>query len=120
MPRRSHKGATPLDQKQQELSLRESKVRDEMEKLQRVIEEAPRRAEENLRRQQHELSTRAHEGGDRLNVSLGPSDKWGNIGRYDVPRVALRKERREGRFIFLCLFILLTVVVVWLVSRFLL
>jgi len=119
MRRRSLKGATPLNQKQEELALRETKVRDEMEKLQRMIEEAPQRAEENMRRQQLELSTRANEGGDRLNVSLGPSDKWGNVGRYDVPRVALRKERREGRFIFLCLVILLTVAVIWLVSRFL-
>ena len=117
MRRRSSKGGTPLDQKQEELALRETALRDEVEKLQRMIEEAPRRAEENKRRLQEALLTRASEGGDRLNVSFGPSDKWGDAGHNDGPHVALRKERREGRIVFLFLALLLAAAVIWLVSH---
>jgi septal ring factor EnvC (AmiA/AmiB activator) len=118
MRRRTFKGATPVDQKQEELALRETELRDEVEKLQRMIADAPRRAEETRRRQQETLLTRASEGSDRLNVSLAPQDQWGNTGRYDGPRVSLRKERREGRIVFLFLVIVLTAAVVWLVSHF--
>ncbi len=39
MRRRSPKQGTPLDEKQQELALRESKLRAEMQKLQEMIAE---------------------------------------------------------------------------------
>ena len=50
---------TPLNQKQEELTQRESQLRGEMEKLERMIAEAPRVAEETTRRRREELLARA-------------------------------------------------------------
>lgn len=116
MRRRSPTPATPLDQKQEELARRENQLRDEMQKLQRMIEEAPRVAEETTRRQRDELLHRAHDGGSRLDVSMALHDKryhddGAETGRR--PR-SLRKERREGRIVFLVLVVALTAAVIWL------
>src|SRR5215210_6910292 len=108
---------TPLNQKQEELAQREMQLRGEMEKLERMIAEAPRVAEETTRRQREELIARAHEGGNRLDVSIALNDKrFGESTRSTSGRRgALRKERREGRLIFLVLVIALAAVVIWLV-----
>ena len=119
MRRRTPKAGTPLNQKQEELAQRESELRDEMEKLQRFVTDAPRVAEETTRRQRDELLTRASEGRSRLDVSVALQDKrWGDDGHTSSRRGSLRKERREGRIIFLVLVIALAVAVVWLVSHF--
>jgi hypothetical protein len=118
MRRRTPKDGTPLNQKQEELAQRESQLRGEMEKLQRMIAEAPRVAEENTRRQREELLSRATEGRSRLDVSIALQDKrWGDDTRGGGRRVSLRKERREGRIIFLVLVIALCVAVIWLASH---
>ena len=43
--------------------------------------------------------------------------RWGNEGRTGGRRKSLRKERREGRIIFLVLVIALGLAVIWLVSH---
>ena len=119
MARRSSKPSTPLNQKQEELARAEAKLREEMLKLERMIAEAPRVAEETTRRQREELLERASEGRSRLDVSAALQDtRWGNEGRTGGRRKSLRKERREGRIIFLVLVIALCVAVIWLVSHF--
>src|SRR3981189_56954 len=101
MRRRPLKTGTPLNQKQDELAQRESQLRGEMEKLERMIAEAPRVAEETTRRQREELLERASEGRSRLDVSVALQDtRWGNEGRTGGRRKSLRKERRAGRVIF--------------------
>src|SRR3982751_5583358 len=106
MRRRPLKAETPLNQKQEELAQRESSLRGEMEKLERRIAEAPRVAEETTRRQREELLARAGEGRSRLDVSVALQDtRWGNDDRTGGRRKSLRKERREGRIIFLVLVI---------------
>lgn len=118
MRRRPPKAGTPLNQKQEELAQRESELRGEMEKLERMIAEAPRVAEETTRRQREELLSRASEGGNRLDVSIALQDKrWGDDSRSGGRRGSLRKERREGRIIFLVLVIALGLAVIWLVSH---
>ena len=118
MRRRPPQTGTPLDQKQDELAQRESQLRGEMEKLERMIAEAPRVAEETTRRQREELLERASEGRSRLDVSVALQDtRWGNEGRTGGRRKSLRKERREGRIIFLVLVIALGLLVIWLVSH---
>jgi hypothetical protein len=109
---------TPLNQKQNELAQQESALRGEMEKLERMIAEAPRVAEETTRRQREELLARASEGRSRLDVSIALQDKrWGDEGRSRGRRKSLRKERREGRIIFLVLVIALGIAIIWLVSH---
>lgn len=118
MRRRTHKAGTPLNQKQEELAQRESEIRGEIEKMERMIAEAPRVAQEVTRRQREELLERASEGGSRLNVSMALQDKrWGDDSHVGGRRVSLRKERREGRIVFLVLVIALCLAVIWLVSH---
>lgn len=118
MRRRPPKAGTPLNQKQAELAQRESNLRGEMEKLERMIAEAPRVAQETTRRQREELLMRASEGSNRLDVSIALQDKrWGDDRRSGGKRGSLRKERREGRIIFLVLVIALGFAVLWLVSH---
>ncbi len=118
MRRRSPKPGTPLNDRQEELARRETQLHDEMQKLQRMIAEAPRKAEETSRRQREELLERATAGGSRLDVTIALQDKrYGDGGGYIGRRVSLRKERREGRIIFLVLVIALAAAVIWLMSH---
>lgn len=118
MARRTSKPFTPLTQKQQDLARQESQLREKMEKLERMIAEAPRVAEETTRRQREELLRRASEGHNRLDVSIALQDKrYGDYAGEDRPRGSMRKERREGRIIFLVLVIALAAAVLWLVTH---
>lgn len=118
MRRRSPKTGTPLNHKQEELARQESLVREKIEKMERLIAEAPRVAEELSRREREELITRASSGGSRLDVSMALNDKrFGDGGGYRGRRGALRKERREGRIVFLVLIIALAAAVVWLLTH---
>lgn len=117
MRRRSPNAGTPLNEKQQELARRENELREKMQKLERMIEEAPRVAEEKNRREREEIITRAHSGGSRLDVSIALQDKRYDGGGYSGRRVSLRKERREGRIVFLVLVIALAAAVLWLLTH---
>ena len=119
MRRRPPRSGSPVDQQQEELARRENELRDRMQQLQRMIEDAPRVAAETSRRQREELLARANESGSRLDASLSLRDRrWGDEQNDTRRRGALRKERREGRLIFLVLVIALALVVLWLMSRF--
>jgi hypothetical protein len=119
MARRSSKPSTPLNQKQEELARAESKLREEMLKLERMIAEAPLRAEETSRRQREEILQRASEGGSRLDVSMALQDKrYGDERHGGRRRGSMRKERREGRLLFLVLMIALAVAIIWLATHF--
>src|SRR5215212_3025209 len=104
MLRRPAKSSSTLDQSKQELARQESELRDKMDKLERMIEEAPRVAEELTRHQREELLVRATQERSRLDVSMALHDKrYGDDGRSTPRRGALRKERRDGRIVFLLL-----------------
>src|SRR3954471_5431889 len=114
MRRRPPQPGTPLNQKQEELAQQESQLRGEMEKLERMIAEAPKVAEETTRRHREDLLARATDGRSRLDVSISLENRrWGGAGRSSGRRKSLRKERREGRIIFLVLVIALGLLVVW-------
>jgi hypothetical protein len=118
MARRRAQPNTPLNQKQQELAQRENDLRKKMEDLQRMIEEAPRVAEEKTRREREELLERATAGGRRLDVSIALNDK--RYGEYTStsrrPR-SMRKQRSEGRLLFLVLVIALSIAVIWIATH---
>lgn len=118
MARRSRQPGTPLTEKQDELARRETQLRSEMQKLERMIAEAPQVAEETTRRQREELLMRATGEGSRLDVSIALQDKrFGDSGGFSGRRRSLRKERREGRIVFLVLVIALAAAVIWLMSH---
>src|SRR5947209_3653012 len=101
MLRRSLRSTTTLDQTKQQLAQQESAVRDQMQKLEKMIADAPRVAEEVGRRQREELLDRASEGRNRLDVSMALQDKRYSEADTGRKRGSLRKEKREGRIIFL-------------------
>jgi septal ring factor EnvC (AmiA/AmiB activator) len=118
MLRRSSRSTTPLDQTKQDLARQESELREEMQRLEKMIADAPRVAEEVEKRQREELLMRASEGGSRLNVSAALQDKrYGDDSGRSRPRGSLRKARREGRIIFIVLVIALVAAIVWLLSH---
>lgn len=118
MARRRAHSDTPLNQKQQELARLEQDLRKQMEDLQRMIEEAPRVAEEKSRRQREELLERASEGRERLDVSIALNDKRysENTWQRRRPR-SLRKQRSEGRLLFIALVIALSIAIVWILTH---
>jgi hypothetical protein len=119
MLRRPTRSASTLDQTKQALARQESELREKMEQLERMIAEAPRVAEELTRQQREELLTRAGEERGRLDVSLALHDKrFGDDGRSLSRPRAMRKERRDGRIVFLLLVIALIIAVIWLIAHF--
>jgi len=117
MLRRPLRSNTPLDQTKQNLVRQESELREQMQKLEKMIADAPRVQEEVEKRQREELLMRASQGGSRLDVSLTLQD-W----RHGEPgtakrRGSLRKERREGQIVFIVLVIALLAAAIWLLNH---
>jgi hypothetical protein len=115
---RSPRSPSPFRHRQEELARQESELRESVEKLERSIAAAPRVAEETARRQREELLMRAKTGGNRLDVSIALQDKrYFDDNDANPKHRSLRKERREGRIMFLVLVIALAGAVIWLVSH---
>src|SRR5207253_8333058 len=87
MLRRSPTSATSLHRKQEELSRRESELRDEVAKLERLIADAPRLAEETSRRQREEVVRGGGGGGGRRGGAGGSEETREGVRRL---RTALR------------------------------
>lgn len=118
MLRRSRKSPTALDHSKDALARQESELRGQVEKLERMIADAPRVAEEKTRQQREELLQRASAESTRLDVSVALQDKrFSDVAGSGPRRVALRKERREGRIIFLVLLVALAIAIVWLLTH---
>jgi septal ring factor EnvC (AmiA/AmiB activator) len=117
MLRRSPRSTTTLDQTKQELARQESELRDQVQKLERMIADAPRVAEEVEKRQREELLMRASEGGSRLDVSMALHDERYGGSAPAKSRGSMRKQRREGRIIFLVLIITLLIAAIWLLNH---
>jgi len=117
MLRRSPRSNTPLDQTKQELARQETELREQMQKLEKMIADAPRVVEEVEKRQREELLMRASQGGSRLDVSLTLHDwRQGEPGSARR-RGSMRKERREGRIVFIVLVIALLIAAIWLLKN---
>src|SRR5438105_9963235 len=117
MLRRSPRSTATLDQSKQDLARQESELRNQVQKLERMIAEAPRVAEEIEKRQREELLMRASEGGSRLDVSFALHHERHGDPTPGKRRGSLRKERREGRILFLVLIITLLVAAIWLINH---
>ncbi len=118
MLRRARKSATALDQTKNDLARQESELRQKMAELERMIADAPRVAEEISRQQREALYTRANDGSRRLDVAIALNDKrYSEAGSGSRRRPSLRKQRREGRIIFILLLITLTLAVAWILTH---
>ena len=115
---RSPQSPSPFRRRQEELDRREAELRDQCNKLERMIANARRATEETSRPIREKASTETHPGDNRLQVSVALQDKRYFDDNDATPkRRSLRKERREGRIMFLMLVVALAGAVIWLVSH---
>src|ERR1700757_1390775 len=118
MLRRPRKSATTLDQTKENLARQESDLRQKMAELEQMIADAPRVAEELTRQNREALLTRASDGSRRLDVAISLQEKrFGDGADRSRRRPTLRKQRREGRIIFIVLLIALAAAVLWLITH---
>jgi len=117
MFRRPRKSTPPLRHKQQEIARQEAELRDKLDRLERMVTKG-RPIPQNRSRAQEERGIRADKIEKRFQVSL-PLDGGHSFeaSRPARRQRALRKERREGRVIFLLLLTALAAAVMWLISH---
>ena len=119
MFRRSPKSPSALRRRQEEIEQREAELREKVEKLERMVTSSPETAEDTSPDPAAKRGIRGNTGDQQLHVSVALEDshyfdKSGSGRRR--PR-SLRKERREGRMVFLLLVAALAVAVIWLMSH---
>ena len=118
MFRRSPQSPSPFRRRQEELDRREAELRDQCNKLERMIASARRATEETSRPVRDKAITKTNPGDNRLHVSVALQDKrYFDDNDGTSKRRSLRKERREGRIMFLMLVVALAGAVIWLLSH---
>ena len=114
MFRRSRRSAPPLRRKQQDIERQEAELRDKLDNLERMVTKG-RSTPQNRSRTQAEQGNKTEK---QFQVSL----VLDGVHSIEASRSArrprsMRKERREGRFIFLLLLTALAAAVMWLISH---
>ena len=110
--KKSPRHATPLDRKQQALRETEEKLRKQKEQLERLLTEAPKLREEQARRRREQFASEPRLSRTTLvdkhvyNASVVANPSFG--------RRALRREKRDGLYLFLFLIAVLASVVFWI------
>ena len=115
MFRRSRKPAPPLHRKQQEIAQQEAKLREKVESLERLVTQSRAPAQNKSSPQKPDRSATPNVVERRFHVSIAMDapQAFDDDRRGRRPR-AMRKERRQGRIVFLILLALLGVAVMWL------
>jgi Mg-chelatase subunit ChlD len=118
MFRRSPKSPSALRRRQEEIEQREAELREQVEKLERMVISAPHNAEDTSLAPGKRQGIRGDADDKQLHVSVALQDKhyFDKGERRRRPR-SLRKERREGRMVFLLLVVALATAVIWLMSH---
>ena len=118
MFRRSPKSPSALRRRQEEIARTEAELREKVEKLERMVINGPQSAEDTSPTPGEERRKTNNTGDKQLHVSVALEDRnyFDKSGSSRRPR-ALRKERREGRMVFLLLVAALAVAVIWLMSH---
>jgi hypothetical protein len=117
MFRRSRKPAPPLHRKQQEIAQQEAQLREKRQTLERIVTQSRVRTQNkpSARKPEHKNSNNVAE--KRFHVSIATdAPQMFDADRPRRPR-AMRKERREGRIVFLMLLLALGFAVIWLISH---
>ena len=117
MFRRSRKPAPPLHRKQKEIAQQEAQLREKRETLERIVTQSRARAQNKSSARKPEQNTSKNVVEKRFHVSIATdAPQMFDADRRGRPRT-MRKERREGRIVFLMLLVALGFLVVWLVSH---
>jgi hypothetical protein len=119
MFRRSPKSPSALRRRQEEIARTEAELREKVEKLESIVINGPQGAEETSAAPGEKRRQKNNAGDKQLQVSVALEDrhyfdKSGSSRRR--PR-SMRKERREGRMVFLLLVAALAAAIIWLMSH---
>jgi t-SNARE complex subunit (syntaxin) len=116
MFRRSPKPASPLRNRQEELIRREAELRARVEELERMIADTSRLTHSGSQQVREERPTM--EGVDkRLRVSIALDESCIDETKEKRRPRSLRKQRREGRWIFLLLLVAFAAALIWLLTH---
>jgi hypothetical protein len=117
MFRRSRKPAPPLHRKQQEIAQQEAQLREQREGLERIVTQSRTRMQKKSSPRKPDQTASKNVVEKRFHVSIATdAPQMFDADRRGRPRT-MRKERREGRIVFLMLLVALGFLVVWLVSH---
>jgi hypothetical protein len=114
---RSRKPAPPLHRKQQEIEQQEAQLREKVESLERIVTQsrAPVPSKSSAREPERGAANNVVERRFHVSIAMEAPQSF-DTDRRKRPR-ALRKERRQGRIVFLILLAALGVAVMWLISH---
>jgi hypothetical protein len=119
MFRRSRKPAPPLHRKQQEIAQEEARLRQKVENLKRIVAQSrtPEQKKSSVQqRPDRKATTNVVEKRFHVSIAMDAPQVFDTEQRRRRPR-GLRKERRQGRVVFLILLASLGVAVMWLFSH---
>ena len=117
MFRRSRKPAPPLHRKQQEIAQQEAQLREKVERLERIVTQSRAPAQKKSSPRKPDRSATDNVVEKRFHVSIAmDAPQVFDDDRRGRPRT-MRKERREGRIVFLMLLVALGFAVRWLISH---
>ena len=114
MFRRSRKSTPPLRHKQQQIARQEADLREKLAQLERMVTKGATAQDKSPARGE-QRGAASNKTDNRFQVSVA-FDANQSLDATRRPR-SLRKERREGRIIFLFLLMALAVAVIWLISH---
>jgi len=118
MFRRSRKPAQPLHRKKQEIAQQEAQLREKVESLQRIVTQsrAPAPNKSSPRKPARSATNNVVERRFHISIAMDAPQVLDADRRARRPR-AMRKERRQGRIVFLILLVALGVAVMLLISH---
>ena len=118
MFRRSRKPAPPLHRKQQEIAQQEAQLREKVESLERIVTQsrAPAQKKSSARKPDRSAPNNVVEKRFHVSIAMEAPQVFDADRRSRRPR-AMRKERRQGRIVFLILLVALGVAVMLLISH---
>jgi hypothetical protein len=118
MFRRSRKPAPPLHRKQKEIAQQEAQLRQKVESLQRIVTQsrAPAPKKSAAREPRREAHNNVVEKRFHVSIAMDAPQVFDTDRRGRGPRT-MRKERRQGRIVFLMLLVALGFAVMWLISH---
>jgi hypothetical protein len=118
MFRRSRKPAPPLHRKQQEIAQQEAQLREKVESLERIVTQsrAPAQKKASPREPDRSPTNNVVERRFHVSIAMDAPQVFDADRRGRRPR-AMRKERLQGRIVFLILLAALGVAIMLLISH---
>ena len=115
---RSRKPAPPLHRKQQEIAQQEAQLREKVESLERVVTQsrAPAKSKSSARKPDRSATNNVAEKRFHVSIAMEAPQMFDTDRSGRRPR-GMRKERRQGRIVFLLLLVALGFAVMLLISH---